>query len=87
MNLGFLKLLVFQKHWQINNRPVSIIAQYILFLINIRVTNFLVSFAVEYISARPRDLVLEITRVVIGVVIHHMQENWRPDDFRTNFLR
>ena len=25
----FLKLLVFQKHWQVNNRQVSIAAQYI----------------------------------------------------------
>ena len=26
----YLKLLVFQKHWQVNNRQVSIVAQYMI---------------------------------------------------------
>ena len=29
VNLTLLKLLVFQKHWQVNNCQVSIVAQYI----------------------------------------------------------
>ena len=31
MNHMFLKLLVFQKHWQVSNRQVSIDAQYKIF--------------------------------------------------------
>ena len=29
-NLGFLKFLVFRNNWQVNNRQVFIVAQYII---------------------------------------------------------